>query len=147
MKSICIQSFSGLHFPAFGVNTPYLSVFSPNMGKYGAKKLRIRSHFTQCKWLHFVNSIVSNYYDFNTRLCCSSFPLPPKQFLSNKNAKRKRDIRIEGTKSCSKSAIKILWICKFALEILLCYLYCLLWENWKFVLMSLSRSLKDIVLY
>ena len=28
--------------------TPYLSVFSPNPGKYGPEKLRIRTLFTQC---------------------------------------------------------------------------------------------------
>ena len=27
--------YEGLHFPAFGLNTKYLSVFSPNAGKYG----------------------------------------------------------------------------------------------------------------
>ena len=26
----------------------YLSVFSPNAGKYGPEKLRIRARFTQC---------------------------------------------------------------------------------------------------
>ena len=30
--------FSGLYFPAFGLNTPYLSVFSLNVGKYGPEK-------------------------------------------------------------------------------------------------------------
>ena len=30
--------FSGLYFPAFGLN-PYLSVFSPNVGKYGPEKM------------------------------------------------------------------------------------------------------------
>ena len=35
MKSDRIRSFSGPYFPAFGLNTPCLSVFSPNAGKYG----------------------------------------------------------------------------------------------------------------
>ena len=35
VKSICIRSYSGPHFPAFRLNTPYLSVFSPNAGKCG----------------------------------------------------------------------------------------------------------------
>ena len=51
VKSVRIQSFSGPCFPAFGLNTedtPYLSVFSPNAGKYGPEKLRIRKLFTQC---------------------------------------------------------------------------------------------------
>ena len=32
VKSVRIRSYSGTHFPAFGLNTekPYLSVFSPN---------------------------------------------------------------------------------------------------------------------
>ena len=36
VKSVRIQSYSGPHFPPFGMNTgdaPYLSVFSPNAGK------------------------------------------------------------------------------------------------------------------
>ena len=32
VKSVCIRSYSGSHFPAFGLNIPYLSVFSPNAG-------------------------------------------------------------------------------------------------------------------
>ena len=42
--------FSGLYNSAFGLNmnTPYLSVFSPNVGKYNLKKLRIQALFTQC---------------------------------------------------------------------------------------------------
>ena len=39
MKSVCIRSFSG----------QYLSVFSPNAGKDGPEKFRIRTLFTQCK--------------------------------------------------------------------------------------------------
>ena len=41
MESVHIRSFSGQYFPAFGLNTdlsPYLSVFSPNAGKYGPEK-------------------------------------------------------------------------------------------------------------
>ena len=38
VKSIRIRSFSG----------PYFLVFSPNARKYGTKKLRIRTIFTQC---------------------------------------------------------------------------------------------------
>ena len=37
IKNVQIQSYSGLYFPASGLNqrdTPYLSVFSPNAGKY-----------------------------------------------------------------------------------------------------------------
>ena len=49
VKSVRIRSFSGPYFPAFGLNTPYLSVFSPNTGKYRPEKLRIRTLFTQCQ--------------------------------------------------------------------------------------------------
>ena len=35
MKYVFIWSYSGPFFPAFGMNTKYLSVFSPNAGKYG----------------------------------------------------------------------------------------------------------------
>ena len=51
LKSVRIQSFSGPYFPAFGLNTeratPYFFVFSPNAGKYGPEKLRIRTLFMQ----------------------------------------------------------------------------------------------------
>ena len=47
VKSVCIRSFSGPFFPAFGLNTPYLFFFSPNAGKYGPEKLRSRTLFTQ----------------------------------------------------------------------------------------------------
>ena len=60
VKSVRIRSYSGPHFPAFGLNaerysdwirrdTPYLSVFSPNEGKCGPEQLRIQTLFTQCK--------------------------------------------------------------------------------------------------
>ena len=49
VKRVRIRSFSGPYFPAFGLNkeryTPYLSVFSPNAGKYGSEKLRIWTLF------------------------------------------------------------------------------------------------------
>ena len=51
----CVKTDSGPHFPAFGLNTErysvsldYLSVFSPNAGKYGLEELRIWTLFTQC---------------------------------------------------------------------------------------------------
>ena len=51
-ESVCIPSFSGPYFPAFGLNTErrdteYLSEFSPNAEKYRPEKLRIRTLFTQ----------------------------------------------------------------------------------------------------
>ena len=48
LKSVRTRSFSGPYFLAFGLNTPYLSVFSPNAGKYGPEKFQIRTLFTQC---------------------------------------------------------------------------------------------------
>ena len=36
VKGVRIWSYCGLYFPAFGLHTEtYLSVFSPNAGKYG----------------------------------------------------------------------------------------------------------------
>ena len=32
VKSVRIRSYSGPYFPAFGLNSPYLSGFSPNAG-------------------------------------------------------------------------------------------------------------------
>ena len=49
MKSVFIRSFSGPYFSVFGLNMErysYLSVFSPNTGKYGPEKLQIRTIFT-----------------------------------------------------------------------------------------------------
>ena len=45
VKGVRIRSFSAPYVPAFGL---YLSVFSPNAGKYGPEKLRIRIFFMQC---------------------------------------------------------------------------------------------------
>ena len=60
MKIVRIRSFSGPYFPALGLNIYVniymnicLSVFSPDMGKYGQEKLRIRLLSTQ--WLVFHN--------------------------------------------------------------------------------------------
>ena len=51
VKSVHIRSHSGPYFFAFGLKTErslaYLSVFSPNAGKYGPECLRIRTLFTQ----------------------------------------------------------------------------------------------------
>ena len=43
VKSVCIRTFSGPYFPTFGL------VISPNAGKYGPKKLWIRTLFTRCQ--------------------------------------------------------------------------------------------------
>ena len=37
IKSVRICSYSGPYFTAFRLNTEYISVFSPNTGKYGLK--------------------------------------------------------------------------------------------------------------
>ena len=59
VKSFRIRSFSGPHFPTFGLNrrdTPYLSIFSPNAKKCGPEKLRIRTLCTQ------FTSIITVYF-------------------------------------------------------------------------------------
>ena len=35
VKSVRIRSYSGLHFPALRLKYGYLSIFSPNVEKYG----------------------------------------------------------------------------------------------------------------
>ena len=53
VKSVHIQSFSSLYFPAFR-----LFVFSPNVGKYEPEKLIIRTRFMQwllSRWKNFGN--------------------------------------------------------------------------------------------
>ena len=54
VKSVRVESFSGLHFPAFGFDTErysvsleHLSVIGPNAGKQGPKKLIIWTFFMQ----------------------------------------------------------------------------------------------------
>ena len=61
LKDVCYLSLRE-KYPLFGVfpvrisphsdwirrDTPYLSVFRPNAGKYGPEKLRIQTFFTQC---------------------------------------------------------------------------------------------------
>ena len=47
VKSVRIRSYSGPHFPVFGLNTEYLSLFSPNAGKCGPEQLRIQTFFMQ----------------------------------------------------------------------------------------------------
>ena len=75
VKSVRIRSFSGLYFPAFGPNTEiykvlskiyevlclFISVFSPNAGKCGPEKFRIRTLFTKLLF-------ESSYY----RLVCNT---------------------------------------------------------------------------
>ena len=49
-KSDRIWSFSSPYFPAFGLVrnfTLYISVFSPNVWKYGPEELQIREHFSR----------------------------------------------------------------------------------------------------
>ena len=43
-------------------DTPYLPVFSPNAGKYGPEKLRIRTLYTQCSTLNPRVVIYGNAY-------------------------------------------------------------------------------------
>ena len=48
--------FSGPYFPIFGLNTPYLTVFSPNARKYGPEKTPYMDAFHAVILL--VNSVV-----------------------------------------------------------------------------------------
>ena len=67
VKSVRICSFSGPYFSAFGRNTLYLSVFSPNVEKYGPEKLQIRTFLTQRKtWENLWSSHVFKGYSFGT---------------------------------------------------------------------------------
>ena len=54
VKIVRIRSFPGPCFPAFRLNTEsteHLFVFSPNAGRHGPEKLRIRTLFIQCHLL------------------------------------------------------------------------------------------------
>ena len=53
VKNVQIRSFLWSVFPAFVLNTEYLSVFSPNTEKYGLEKLRIWTLLTQWKTSKF----------------------------------------------------------------------------------------------
>ena len=48
--------FSDLYFPAFGLNTErytkYLSIFSPNMGKYGPERTPYLDNFHAVKTMY-----------------------------------------------------------------------------------------------
>ena len=90
VKSIRIRSFFGLYFPTFELNTkniPHLSVFSPNVGKYGSEKLRIKALSRQRFFfsLFFFLSEFSFTYTLESQNCRgmgrhffnSSLPLPP----------------------------------------------------------------------
>ena len=52
VKSARIRSYSGPHFPAFGLNTERYGIslhIKSKWGKYGPEQLRIGTLFTQCK--------------------------------------------------------------------------------------------------
>ena len=61
VKGVHIRSYSGPHFPAFGLNT--VSVFSPNVGKCGPELVRIQTLFTQRKSFSFsqLNFLISSF--------------------------------------------------------------------------------------
>ena len=51
VKSVCIRSYSGPCFHAFGLNTEGYSEslrISPNVGKYRPEQLRIQTLFAEC---------------------------------------------------------------------------------------------------
>ena len=47
IKSVPMRSYSGPYFPAFELNTEYLSVFTLNAGKCQPEQLRIPTFFTK----------------------------------------------------------------------------------------------------
>ena len=57
VKSVHIRGFSGPSFPVFGLKYGEilrLLVFSPNAGKCGSEKLRIRIIFKQCECMRII---------------------------------------------------------------------------------------------
>ena len=99
--SVHIRSFSGPFFPAFGLNmgdTPYLSEFSTNEGKYGPEKLQMRTLFSywyswmlvwclhHCAWL--VNFSWSESYSEpcqRSKMKRFANPLPSSPFFLTEN--------------------------------------------------------------
>ena len=45
---------SGPYFPTFGLNTEIYIYISPNAGKYGSEKLRIRTFFTPLSYFSMI---------------------------------------------------------------------------------------------
>ena len=62
VESVCIRSFSGPYSPAFGLNTPYLSVFSPNVGKCGPENLFTQWSFCKFQPLTYFRPMFSLFY-------------------------------------------------------------------------------------
>ena len=57
VKSVCIRSFSGPYFPAFGLNTEryeYLFVFSPNGENTDQKNSKYGHFLRSVYWVHAV---------------------------------------------------------------------------------------------
>ena len=65
--------FSGPYIPAFGLNTEYLSVFSPNAGKYGPEKLRIWTIFSQWELEMKESSLETDPYATTIRIKNKTF--------------------------------------------------------------------------
>ena len=62
VKNVRVRSYSGPHFPHsdwIRRDTLYLSVFSPNAGKWRPDYLRIRTIITQCIKSIFIHNIVN----------------------------------------------------------------------------------------
>ena len=62
VKSVRIWSYSGQHFPVFGLNTETYA------GKYGPGKLRIRTLFTQCTLIKIDTSGKSMHLLLNQKI-------------------------------------------------------------------------------
>ena len=65
VKSVRTRSYSGPHFPAFGLNTEryYFSVFSPNAGKCGKMRIRITPNTDSFLRSLFTNIVCISSYD------------------------------------------------------------------------------------
>ena len=103
MKSVFIRSFSGPYFSVFGLNMErhsYLSVFSPNTGKYGPEKLQIRTIFTL--WQSHNIYIVLD----SMALCANSkgrFQIFFVQVLQSESVKRSNGEKITQTRNATLS--------------------------------------------
>ena len=78
VKSVCIQSFSGPYFPAFGLSTKiyFVSIFTGSAGKYRPEKLWI--HFREWHWNK--DNWSQNKYFTERQDCCKQLRFSLKQW-------------------------------------------------------------------
>ena len=81
VKSVCVRSYSGMHIPAFGLNTERYFVslrIRQNTGKCRPESLRIRTLFTQCQLTYCIWSI-------NRHLWKWEFPISKGMFKKSQS--------------------------------------------------------------